>query len=122
MTKANQPDSAPHLMRRPPKALKKGGLHTIAESSPLNAQQRAFTTAQPAERERAFNEKMRAMPAPTFMPVRNSTMRGAPYACPELQTCPREAAPATALPSRVGKRLFYPDGRVTDLAGNPLTE
>ncbi len=28
---------------------------------------------------------------------------------------------AQTLPSRIGNRLRYPDGRVTDLAGNPIT-
>lgn len=29
---------------------------------------------------------------------------------------------ASVLPSRAGSRLRYPDGRVTDLAGNPVIE
>lgn len=33
-----------------------------------------------------------------------------------------DAMNAHALPSRTGQRLRYPDGRVTDLAGQALTE
>lgn len=43
------------------------------------------------------------------------------YTCPELSICHRPGALASQqLPSRMGNRLHHRDGRVTDLAGNPL--
>ena len=33
-----------------------------------------------------------------------------------------DTAQALSLPSRSGNRLRYPDGRITDLAGNPINE
>ena len=33
-----------------------------------------------------------------------------------------DAMTALALPSRTGNRLHHPDGRITDLAGNPIDE
>lgn len=51
----------------------------------------------------------------------NTPMTGR-YYCPELR--PFQGRPgatqANALPSRVGRRLHHPDGRVTDLLGQPL--
>lgn len=49
-------------------------------------------------------------------------MRGR-YDCPELQAQPGRAQgrQAAALPSRRGNRLYHPCGRVTDLAGLPIT-
>lgn len=47
---------------------------------------------------------------------------GEPYKCPELRPIPgRSTTQATALPSRRGNRLHHPCGRVTDLAGQPIT-
>ncbi|EJE49600.1 hypothetical protein PMI14_05843 [Acidovorax sp. CF316] len=45
------------------------------------------------------------------------------YHCPELQAQPGRAqgTQAAALPSRRGNRLYHPCGRVTDLAGLPIT-
>lgn len=45
------------------------------------------------------------------------------YHCPELRpfTGRPSATQATALPSRRGNRLYHPCGRVTDLAGLPIT-
>lgn len=46
----------------------------------------------------------------------------AAYQCPELDGFAGRpgAMRAFALPSRIGTRLFHPDGRVTDLQGQPL--
>ena len=42
--------------------------------------------------------------------------------CPELTDARHRAGSAAhrAHPSRVGNRLHYPDGRITDLAGTPI--
>ena len=46
----------------------------------------------------------------------NATTGGPPYTAPELRAHVRPGAlDASALPSRVGKRLFYPDGRVGEV-------
>lgn len=112
-----KPNAMPHLQRMPPKPLKKGGLHSIHESSPLNGQQKAFTTHDPAVRARAFDAQVRGMQPPIVTPVRNSTQAGV-YTGAELQ--PTAARPGAndglALPSRVGHRLTYRDGRVEQVS------
>ena len=59
-------------------------------------------------------------PSPTI--TNASTSRN--YAGAELQSYAGRpgTAQASVLPSRAGSGLRYPDGRVTDLAGNPVIE
>lgn len=72
--------------------------------------------ASPAElTARRLSERLEA--ATRVAPVRNSAMGGV-YTCPELHTrpsLPPARFAAFDLPSRVGKRLHYPDGRVVEI-------
>lgn len=56
------------------------------------------------------------------LPHRPSLMHGG-YTCPELKPDPSilpGRLAAFKLPSRVGDRLYWPDGRVTGLDGNKV--
>lgn len=109
-----------HAHRMPPKPLRAAGLQPIEDSyrpygpglSLAARQANVYSAAAPASTAAAHR--------PAYTPIRNSTMRGAPYTCPELARHPRDPGRAATLPSRVGNRLHHPDGRVTELAGNPL--
>jgi hypothetical protein len=75
-----------------------------------SAQKRAATLAANAARERA-NQARIAREARE----RSQMLSSGTYTCPELQRNPGltdERFAAFALPSRVGKRLHYPDGRI----------
>ena len=110
MKTTKKPHTAPaHIMR--PARLK---VQTQAESelSARKAEHRASALA------RAVN--VRATPRLTAFG--SYTPKG--YNGAELK--PYAARPGTeqvhALPSRIGNRLCYPDGRVTDMAGNLLDD
>ena len=51
----------------------------------------AMQVVDPIVRARQFDARMRAMAFAGDIPVRNSTMRGDPYTCPELRTNPHRA-------------------------------
>lgn len=120
---APKPDRKTHAHRAPPKPLRKNGLHTVAESSPASSLQSPYTTCKPHPMDwvRAEQARLRNWATGHPQPIRNSTMRGDPYTCPELARNPRDGGPSSQLPSRVHERLHYPDGRVTDLAGAPIS-
>lgn len=88
----------PHLHTKAPKPLRKGGLHEVSHTTPSGAltikgSSPAYAHAREAARIQHLGN----------VPVRNSTMRGAPYACPELSTPTRPGAmDAFRLPSRTG--------------------
>ena len=105
-----KPATAPaHVLR--PARLK---VHTPAESalSALQAERRASAIA------RAVN----ARAAPRL--ITNSSHTPSGYSGAELKPYAGrpDTAQAQSLPSRSGNRLRYPDGRITDLAGNPINE
>lgn len=108
MKTTTKPHTAPAHVLRPAK-LK---VQTLEESalSALKAERRASAIA------RAVNARV---------PARVITNFGAPrnYAGAELKpyTGRPDTAQAQSLPSRSGNRLRYPDGRITDLAGNVLS-
>lgn len=72
-----------HLQRATPKPLRKAGLHAIETSAPI------YGAFEPID-----------LSAPADTPVRNSTMRGDSYNCPELAPSGRPGAmDAYRLPS-----------------------
>ncbi len=72
-----------HLQRATPKPLRKAGLHSIEISSPI------YGDVQPI-----------ALTRPAATPIRNSTMRGDSYHCPEMAPSVRPGAmDAYRLPS-----------------------
>ena len=81
-----------HIQRPKPEKIRTGGLHSIA----------ATGKAYPGTDELVARLKSERLElATSAVPVRNSTMRGAPYTCPELRSSPHRAgsADASRLPS-----------------------
>lgn len=90
-----------HIQRPKPTQLRQGGLHAIGTPG-VSANGKALISPMPSQAElaaRRKSERLEAASATT--PVRNSTMRGAPYTCPELRTNPPRPGSADAyrLPS-----------------------
>lgn len=63
----------------------------------------------------------RLRPHPPYATARDHLVVGRDYIPRELVPSHRPGAnTAASLPSRVGDRLYWPDGRTTDLSSNPL--
>ena len=111
---------ATHLHRGRPAPIRSNGLHSIVPAK-TSVHGKVLISPVPSQAELAARRKSERLElASRTMPIRNSTTReGAPYTCPELQRNPGIPAArfaAFALPSRVGGRLHYPDGRVEVVA------
>ena len=90
-----------HIQRPKPEKIRTGGLHSIA----------ATGKAYPGTDELVARLKSERLElATSSVPVRNSTMRGDPYTCPELRTSPyrQGSADASSLPSRTSFRPKQP--------------
>ena len=90
-----------HIQRPKPEKIRTGGLHSIA----------ATGKAYPGTDEQVARLKSERLElATSSVPVRNSTMRGDPYTCPELRTSPyrQGSADASSLPSRTSFRPKQP--------------
>ena len=90
-----------HIQRPKPEKIRTGGLHSIA----------ATGKAYPGTDELVARLKSERLElATSAVPVRNSTMRGAPYTCPELRTNPYRpgSGDAFTLPSRTSFRTPQP--------------
>ena len=90
-----------HIQRPKPEKIRSGGLHSIAATG----KPYPGTDDQVA---RLKSERLEL--ATSSVPVRNSTMRGDPYTCPELRTSPyrQGSADASSLPSRTSFRPKQP--------------
>lgn len=107
---------ATHLQRGRPAPIRSNGLHSIVPAN-TSVHGKVLISPVPSHAELAARRKSERLElATSTIPLRNSTTReGAPYTCPELQRnhgIPAARFAAFTLPSRVGGRLHYPDGRV----------
>lgn len=85
-----------HLHSKAPKPLRKGGLHDVTHTTPSGA-----LTIKGSSPAYAHAREAARIQHTGPVPVRNSTMRGAPYTCPELRAPARAGAlDAFRLPSR----------------------
>ena len=90
-----------HIQRPKPEKIRAGGLHSIA----------ATGKAYPGTDELVARLKSERLElATSAVTVRNSTMRGAPYTCPELRSNPHRpgSADAYSLPSLTSFRPKQP--------------
>lgn len=111
---------ATHLQRGRPAPIRSNGLHSIVPAK-TSVHGKVLISPVPSQAELAARRKSERLElASSTMPIRNSTVTGTkPYTCPELGRNPGIADArfaAYALPSRVGNRRFYPDGRVEAVA------
>ena len=101
-----------HLHQVAPAKIRSGGLHAIDKAAKHYGKKPS-----PAAQQHA-NERL-AIATSTAPWCNSTTPRN--YRAPELSSPPpRPIGRAHQLPSRVGARLFYPDGRVTTLDGHPV--
>lgn len=108
MKTPTRPKPAPLPLRRNVKVM----MAPVAELAP--------DTHKAARRTAAIARAVNARAAPRLLA--NSTYTASGYSGAELKPYAGrpDTAQAQALPSRSGNRLRWPDGRVTDLAGNLL--
>jgi len=111
---------ATHLQRGRPAPIRSNGLHSIVPAK-TSAHGKVLISPVPSQAELAARRKSERLEmASRTMPISNSTSTASkPYTCPELGRnpgIPDARFAAYALPSRVGKRLHYPDGRVEVVA------
>ena len=90
-----------HIQRPKLEKIRAGGLHSIAATGKPYPGTDDLVA-------RLKSERLEL--ATSSVPVRNSTMRGDPYTCPELRTSPyrQGSADASSLPSRTSFRPKQP--------------
>ena len=101
ITLAKPNTTSVHIQRPKPAPLRKAGLQDIPATN-LSASGKPLISPVPSPAElHARRKSERLELATSTVPVRNSTMRGAPYTCPELRSNPHRAgsADASRLPS-----------------------
>lgn len=97
ITLAKPNTTSVHILQRKPAPLRKAGLHDIATTN-ITGSGKVLLSPVPSQAEltaRRQSERLEA--ATSCTPVRNSTMRGAPYTCPELRSNPYRAGSSDAL-------------------------
>lgn len=100
--------TAAHLHERPVPAPQTSGLHDIHRTTPAASYGR-------------MRRGDRVNRSHAQVPISNASSR-AIYDGAELRAHVRPGALAAySLPSRVNNRLHFPDGRTTDMQGNPIT-
>ena len=101
ITLAKPNTTSVHIQQPRPPKLRKGGLHDIRATN-ISGHGKVLISPVPSPVELAARLKSERLElATSAVPVRNSTMRGAPYTCPELRNNPHRAgsADASRLPS-----------------------
>lgn len=99
-----------HIQQPKPVPLRSAGLHAIPKAN-VSATGKVLISPVPSQAElQARRKSERLEIASTNVPVRNSTVWGAPYTCPELRTNPHRpgSADAFSLPSRTSFRTPQP--------------
>lgn len=91
-----------HIHQRKPAPLRNAGLQSIPATNVTGHGKVLLSPVASAAELRARNLSERLELASSDIPVRNSTMRGPAYTCPELTRAPARAGAANAfkLPSR----------------------
>ena len=102
--------TAPHIQRPRPQPLRSTELQDIPKSH-ISANGKVLISPVPSQAElQARRKSERLEVASADVPVRNSTVKGPPYTCPELRTNPYRPGSADAyrLPSRTSFRTPQP--------------
>ena len=99
-----------HIQRPRPEPLRKASLQPIPTTNVTGSGKVLISPVASQAELQARRKSERLEIASTDVPVRNSTVRGAPYTCPELRTNPHRpgSADAFSLPSRTGFRNPQP--------------
>ena len=101
ITLAKPNTTSVHIQLPKPAPLRKAGLQDIPATN-LSASGKPLISPVPSQAELLARRKSERLElATSAVPVRNSTMRGAPYTCPELRSSPHRtgSADASRLPS-----------------------
>ena len=102
VTRAQPNTTSVHIQQRKPAPLREAGLQDIPTTS-VTGSGKVLISPVPSQAELIARRKSERLEAATSCtPVRNSTMRGAPYTCPELRSNPHRpgSADAFSVPSR----------------------
>lgn len=102
--------TAPHTQRPRPTPLRSAELQDIPKAH-ISANGKVLISPVPSQAElQARRKSERLEVASADVPVRNSTVKGPPYTCPELRTNPYRPGSADAyrLPSRTSFRTPQP--------------
>lgn len=99
-----------HSQRRKPEQVRETGLQPIPTTNVSGSGKVLISPVASQAELQARRKSERLEIASTDTPVRNSTMRGDPYTCPELRTNPHRpgAMDAFSVPSRTSFRTPQP--------------
>ena len=102
ITLAKPNETSVHILRPKPERLRKAGLHDIGTTNVTDTGKVLISPVASQAELNARRKSERLEVATDCTPVRNSTMRGAPYTCPELRSNPHRpgSADAFSVPSR----------------------